>query len=380
MLDRITALRKPTNIEQLFRWLDGLTKPEENDLFPFAGGWRVPVDDSGFRHSVLSLKKRIWKLLQGWLDFDGDNSYLRELDRYCSCGEVGADTHFLNVFTLNYDLSVETAFEAQIGNGVWTGFDNPPGEVEPSRLRIWDSSGFENPGIRLYKLHGSVNWGVAKQKAGDEPPLTQLTAAPVPLFEPRSSGYSWGHESWVPMEVRESVGYYLDPWGRIGGMIFGGNDKLASYPPFPFLQSELARSIEEAAIIVVVGYSWGDEYLNLILEREATLDPKPDLIVDVSRNAREAATDPRKQFATLFVGGGAKSALAGENVEVAFKGHKTVYRQVDNGLIGAIKAVPELAGEAGVEDWFSLGSAHDKFERLLAEAYSDKRRITERRS
>ena len=89
--------------------------------------------------------------------------------------------------------------------------------------------------------------------------------------------------------------------------------------------------------MVVVGYGWGDPYINARIGREVQIEPNL-LVVDVSLDAADRALrDPVRNVASIFIGGGTKAALSGGRVQVLdADGSGTT---VDGGLAGAFGAI-----------------------------------------
>lgn len=161
-----------------------------------------------------------------------------------------ADYHWpLEVFTVNYDLLVETGLE-QMRVPYFDGFigtlqgrfhtdlvEGTPDEPERWLLRSF---------VRLWKLHGSVNW------------------------------------SWDTSDEAEIV--------RLGSPISGAS-AAAIYPsdakydesrrmPFLVLQDRFRRALAQPETLTLVsGYSFGDEHLNEMIFDAATRRPRSEIIV-----------------------------------------------------------------------------------------------------
>ena len=219
------------NIEVLVNTLDELRKKKSHPLFPFVGNWNpvlIEVAGPGFE-KIEDFRKKIVQELQQWIALDryGDADYYRGLVRFQQQYE-----HPLRVFTLNYDLCVERACA---GASVELGFDSG---------RIWDWRRFEhNPNdpkdLFLYKLHGSADW--------KRDPDRNLTWVDSP-------------QKIHPDDV---------------AIIFGTAYKLQYVDPFLFFAYELRRrTLDDARLIVSIGYGFGDEHINGILQQ--AINAKPD--------------------------------------------------------------------------------------------------------
>ena len=161
-----------------------------------------------------------------------------------------ADYHWpLEVFTVNYDLLVETAFE-DVGIPYFDGFvGNLKGrfhtdlvEGTPEDPERWLMRSF----VRLWKLHGSVNW------AWDSAKETEIVRLGVPV----SSGSA---AAIFPSDVK------YDESRRV---------------PFMVLQDRLRHALAQPeTLTLVAGYSFGDEHLNEVLFDATARRPRSEIIV-----------------------------------------------------------------------------------------------------
>ena len=155
----------------------------------------------------------------------------------------------LEVFTVNYDLLVETAFEhlrlpyfdGFVGN-LQGRFHTDLVEGTPEEPERWLLRSF----VRLWKLHGSVNW------AWD----TATNGGIVRLGSPVSSG---SVAAIYPSDAK------YDESRRM---------------PFLVLQDRFRRALAQSeTLTLVTGYSFGDEHLNEMLFDAATRRPRSEIIV-----------------------------------------------------------------------------------------------------
>ncbi len=146
----------------------------------------------------------------------------------------------LTVATLNYDLSVEQGVE-QRGIPCTTGIE---AWVEDGR---WD---WADAGVRLLKLHGSINW--AWEQVRED-----------------------GH---LPREVVRVVD---DPVGddRQPVVVFGQRGKLRAEGPFLSLLAELENALVAAQQLVVIGYSFRDDHVNELIRRWSAEDISRTMLV-----------------------------------------------------------------------------------------------------
>jgi len=134
------------------------------------------------------------------------------------------------IFTLNYDNSIEKAAE-EFGVKIHTGFDKNRNFYNHSFTELTCS------GIRLYKIHGSINWRNSLFKTGDY--YGQVSQGILGMEIP----YTIFYEPAIIMgeEKLESKGYSLD-------MLF-----------------DFRTEINKTKNLCVVGYSFQDDHINKFL-------------------------------------------------------------------------------------------------------------------
>lgn len=154
----------------------------------------------------------------------------------------------LEVFTVNYDLLVETALE-QLGVPYFDGF---VGALRGRfRIDLVEASPEDGDAwlprfvVRLWKLHGSVHWA---WEAGDRPEVVRVGA---PVGET------------VPAAIYPSDAKYEE----------------SRRVPFVVLQDRLRRSLNEPeSLTIVSGYSWSDAHLNELLFEAASRRPRSEIV------------------------------------------------------------------------------------------------------
>jgi hypothetical protein len=169
-----------------------------------------------------------------------DISYLAPLVK--AAGATGG----LTIATLNYDLAVELACED-------AGIDVDTGIERWIESRRWSWS---DEGVRLLKLHGSIDWSWQGLRGEDDDlPLRVV----VKSSEPR-------------VDVMAPV------------LAFGSRNKLKPEGPFLSLLSEFEEKLAETDHLIVVGYSFRDDHINAVIARwtredkerkVALVDPSP---------------------------------------------------------------------------------------------------------
>jgi SIR2-like domain len=147
----------------------------------------------------------------------GSERYLLPLAR------AGRRPGGLTVATLNYDRALEQACGVE-GVSVHTGI------AEWDATRRW---GWPQEGLRLLKLHGSIDW----------------------RWDPTPGG--GGHMGQLRTIQADSVMDTGPP-----ALIFGGREKLVAEGPFLSLLREFEAFLRDTDRLVIVGYSFRDAHVN----------------------------------------------------------------------------------------------------------------------
>lgn len=217
----------PVNVEQIAIAAEELQTRMTNPLAPYSAGWHRRIEemeqeDPGLLRSFVDF---IYSGLQEWLELSDPKrvTYLRGLSELC------IQDASLDIFSLNYDLSIETALSAagiQFSNGfaanaVWS----------PTSLK-------EAAKIRLLKLHGSLDW------VDDE--VYGLCSLQYPRHENAET---------IQGELTRPL------------LIFGTAHKLSAREPFLTLAYHFSQRILQTRVLSIVGYSFGDDHVNQIIEQ-----------------------------------------------------------------------------------------------------------------
>jgi len=162
-----------------------------------------------------------------------ETSVLSYLAPLIDCGAA-------TVATLNYDQSIELlcrdlSVPVHVGIADWTS----RGELS------WGEGG-----IRLLKLHGSIDWSFGNDNGGR------------------------GRIADRPIEVNEELAKRGLP-----AVVFGQRGKLTAEGPFLELLAEFDRSLREADELLVVGYSFRDAHVNEYIKRWANADATRTIVV-----------------------------------------------------------------------------------------------------
>ncbi len=230
------------NIERLFNVLLELEKKEQHPLYPFIGQWNIKFSEVvKDKYSIIKdFQKVIFEKLREWVSFEeGKANYYEQIGTFRKEYEYP-----LNIFTLNYDLCVEDALGST--SKIERGFNEN---------KIWDykkyeqRSEFSDYDIYLYKLHGSIDWD-RDEKTG------QIQY--------------------------KNINRIKKP-----DLIFGNIYKLQYVDPYLFQFYELRKYTLDAKLVIVVGYSFGDEHINGILSQALKQDKEMKLLW-VSPNAKKS--------------------------------------------------------------------------------------------
>lgn len=235
----------PYNIEALVNTLDEIRKKKEHTLYPFVGAWNPTlVELAGPDFELITqLRDEIIKVLRkDWVVLRENNhaSYYEKLVHFRRQYE-----HPLRVFSLNYDLCLEKAcHQAEIERGF-------------NDKRKWDWHKFDDKeeattDIYLYKLHGSTDW----MYEGDD----------LIFFDD-------------PSPISDAA------------IIFGTSYKLQYRDPFLFLAYEFRKWTLESKIIISIGYGFGDEHINKILEQALKADESRKLLSIAPLNLKPYEND-----------------------------------------------------------------------------------------
>jgi NAD-dependent SIR2 family protein deacetylase len=162
----------------------------------------------------------------------------------------------LAIATLNYDSSIE-----QAGNLRGTPVDTAFKDWNTARRLV-----FQNEAIRLFKLHGSVDWA-RKELSGAALGGTRV---------------DWMPYGPVPDEEKGWFAWSLEP-----GLVFGGENKLRADGPFLQLFQGFADALRECDRLVVIGYSFRDPHVNQLIQDWGSVE-KELVVVDPN------ALDPRQ--------------------------------------------------------------------------------------
>jgi hypothetical protein len=243
----------PVNIEEIAIAGRHLHNRESSPLAPFVSGWHPHLNN------LVSQEPRvIEQYLDCFYDFlsqrlgSPDATRCAFIDRIA---EIAAEYQELDVFTLNYDNCVERALEPYCRAHPDLVF------VDGFSANGWQpqlfTESFEGKRvIRFYKLHGGLDW-IASEEFG----LINKAKCPPNLAE-------------------EFTG--MQPH-----LVFGTDTKLTGDQPFFTMAHFFYEALMRADVFVVIGYSFGDAYINALIKQAGRNRPKNDtLLIDRCANSR----------------------------------------------------------------------------------------------
>jgi len=255
------------DVERVFSAVELLAERNELEVTPFVASWHPAVNawdtqsksaaaffDRNLQKAILESPsfggagKLITKLIDARTGSAADGTTYRRLAEemllqlrelvattpkavdYLAPLAQAAHQGSLSIATLNYDLSIEQAAQA-------AGVPCATGVETWLRTGRWD---WPRDGIRLLKLHGSIDWIWAEIQEG---------VGHLP------------HRA-IFMEHELENGHRQRP-----ALVFGQRGKLRAEGPFLSLLGELETLMSGADHLIVIGYSFRDDHVNQIIQR-----------------------------------------------------------------------------------------------------------------
>ncbi len=193
----------------------------------------------------------------------------------------------VEIFTTNYDLLLEQAMEDS-GVPFFDGFIGSvapffmPESVEAEEGKTNKSAYPPRVWTRLWKLHGSINWHLQKNKEGNRERITRLS----------------GSETKTGEEL----------------VIFPSREKYTQSRKLPFLafQDRFRKflSIGEC-LVIVVGYSFSDEHLNDIMFQGLRSNPRLAITAFIHSALSDRIIQYGKEHRNLAFYGPDKACIGG---------------------------------------------------------------------
>lgn len=258
----------PVNIEQLATACLRLRSRTDNPVTPYVSGWHQRLIE--FERSASTVLDDYTSALFGRLRHelatppDTKLSYLTGLADLRREGRV-------DVFSLNYDLCFERVFSHLLPEPFVNGFSE----------KGWTPHLLDNAEFRYIKLHGSLDW-IDDAELG----ICSLEYPPH-----ADASLSMGQQ---PL------------------LIFGTDSKLTGKDPFLTLLYTFSRVLESCELLITIGYSFADQYINEIISQRFAANTRLTLIavgVDDLDQCINSVPALRESPRVLKIADGARRAL-----------------------------------------------------------------------
>lgn len=248
--DSRNTINYTINIEDFVMVLKQIIDREFIVPYPLVGNWNDKITKWELSNNeedvfIAFLNYIIYELTTSWTDFDvrKGKSLLKPFKDILNLSE----RFKMNIFTLNYDLLFEQIINNPTEQLIENGFSKQSVSSEEI-INVWLEGVFNDNNssakINLFKLHGSLNWEYDTEKE-------------------------------LILE-KEEVIKDKEPL-----IIFGSANKMLSFDPFLFILSEFRKKLHDSTIIVVIGYSFHDKYINnLLIQQLQQSDNKLMIVVD----------------------------------------------------------------------------------------------------
>ncbi len=266
--DYLQVRASQVNFEFLLGTLMELATKSTSPVVPFLGEGDLVVKKVEQAIPLPEIIRKLYALLRELLFIRHPVEHLNPLGQFLDLSKP------LDLFTLNYDLSLEMTF-GNLGIEFTTGY-----RKRDKGLPVWDPSEFDKPlfDARIFKLHGSVNWA---EFFTCPPP--QANAAATSDSHEAAERYIANYPERVQFDPHP-VGLVEPPdrrQGMVSTMNFGTRKEvLYASSQFTVLFNHFLKGLTSAGVIVVAGYSFFDERINETIE-EAVVNRKGDLHVIV---------------------------------------------------------------------------------------------------
>lgn len=203
---------------------------------------------------------------------EGDSE---KLDKIRFIDDVCRSEYFQleNIFTLNHDKVLERLLESSKLNYI-DGFGHKDGDI-----RKWNPKTYDNVaenGMRLMKLHGSIDWKTLASSNKDQSYNTEKTILGI---------YVGLQDIDSPdTKIIDSSGNVYEPLDSSGNeMLIGTENKLGAYFHLQYreLHDRFRKYLKKTDLLIVCGYSFGDHEINgQVLEWVQNEPNKRMIIID----------------------------------------------------------------------------------------------------
>lgn len=242
------------NIEDYVMLLRQIIDREFIVPYPLVGNWNDKIMKWDMAYTNINIFEEFLKFITTLLQQEWTNANVRKAKKLLKPLNnllSSAENFKANFFSLNYDLVFEKTFESNKEKKIELGFEHKT--INETEVKIWNEYSFEDSIAKLnyYKLHGSINWFYDN----------------------------------VNEIIYEAEDYMSNSNPLI---IFGSSNKMNSFDPFLFFLSKFRMSLKESNLIIVIGYSFHDKYINnLLIQQLMQYDDKKMLIIDPKNKAKD---------------------------------------------------------------------------------------------
>lgn len=271
------------DIEAVLRVAQQLARRNDHPLATYVGSWHPALErlaPNGQGVVFESLTDIAEDVIRDCLQTPTTKSKFKYLEELWELGFDIGEQLPPTVFTLNYDLLLESALQHQ-NRQFTTGFSDG----------VWNGTEFDDASrMRIYKLHGSFGW-----------------------FRHEQTGVLYDRD-----KALERLDITFESSGTRDEVIFATDNKLKALQPFLWMFNEFDGAVGKCRFIVTVGYGYNDEHINEILSNGMSADEARHLVV-VGPGLNESVLDRAAGFSlkplrTHFIAKGAKDTLQGDLV------------------------------------------------------------------
>jgi hypothetical protein len=222
---------------------------------------RPPIDWTDFKKLAVSLRATIRNELFNAYEFNPNKrpEIRRSIEDILNviCGEK---SNVIYVFTTNYDSLVEEGLTDSQTYAYFDGFDylryGQPAVWNGARFDVLPPAYTKQKAVRLYKLHGSLQWRVDKESG-----------------------------KVVRVETEEKAAEHSRRFGE-NILLYPASKRPPIAEPFGTLYSYFVQKLNSANVCVVIGFSFRDPYINTVFVDYLRADTKHHIYL-VSPSADE---------------------------------------------------------------------------------------------
>jgi len=217
-------------IDKIMPDIEPLLVGRENEIRKKWKLHEIAVEATHYLHDI------VWRSLTAEL---ADINYLRCVGDACQYNEISS----VDLFTLNHDMVLERSLDDW--NVKYTEGFGPP----INGVRYWSPEVFDHPScnVRLFKLHGSVNWFLFESRAASQ------RNDPVGIV---LDGDIW--------HTKAPDGQLQRPVDGRPMLLAGTFNKMLQYTMgiYADLYFQMYRALRETEVLILCGYGFGDKGIN----------------------------------------------------------------------------------------------------------------------